>query len=563
MSCDTAVIGGGNAGLCAAISAAAAGARVLVLERSPVEWRGGNSKYTRNIRCAHGQDGSPDAYPESEFANDLQGVTDGSSDPALTQLVIDLSRTARPWMESHGVRWQAALRGTLSLSRTNQFFLGGGKALINNYYAVAERLGVEIRYAASAEELRFEGTRCTEVVVRRAEREETIEPRAVIVASGGYEANIDWLTEQLGQGARNCAIRGTRYNDGTVLTRLLEAGAQPCGRPNAFHGIAVDARGPMFDGGIVTRIDSVPLGIVVNRDAARFSDEGEDLWPKRYATWGRLIIGQPGQIAFSIFDQKTAGTFVTTLYRPHRAATIEALADAVGLDPASLRRTVSEYNAAVGPGTFDRQRLDDCCTTGLTPPKSHWARTIDAPPYYAYPLRTGITFTYRGVAVDSRARVRTTGGSTFENVFAAGEAVAGNILTSGYLAGFGMTIGTVFGRIAGEQAASVCPGLTRCWRKGRGSSRSATPAATARATARCSRRWSGGSTSPLVIFHSSHTCATIAAPVTRRACTPNRTSSPSTSRASCRRPGLRASSTSPAPGSPRRHSATGRSPSLR
>lgn len=428
---------------------------MILLERAPVGWRGGNSKYTRNIRCAHGQDGSPDAYPESEFAKDLKDVTGEDADAALTQLVIERSRTVPLWMESYGVRWQPALHGTLSLSRTNQFFLGGGKALVNNYYAVAERLGVEILYEASAEEFRFEGTRCTEVVVRQADREHTIEPDAVIVASGGFEANIEWLAQHLGEGARNCAIRGTRYNDGTVLARLLDAGAQPCGEPDSFHGIAVDARGPMFDGGIVTRIDSVPLGIVVNRDAKRFYDEGEDLWPKRYATWGRLILGQPGQVAFSIFDDKTAGTFMTTLYRPRQAATIGELAGAVGLPPASLSHTVSEYNAAVRVGTFDPQRLDDCSTVGLTPPKSHWARAIDTPPYYAYPLRTGITFTYRGLAVDPHARVKLVAGSTFENVFAAGEAVAGNILTSGYLAGFGMTIGTVFGRIAGEQAGEL------------------------------------------------------------------------------------------------------------
>jgi tricarballylate dehydrogenase len=453
--CDTLVIGGGNAALCAAISAAGAGARVVLLERAPAEWRGGNSKYTRNIRCAHGEDRSPDAYLEGEFASDLRGVTGEGSDPDLTKLVIERSRSALAWMESHGVRWQPALNGTLSLSRTNQFFLGGGKALINVYYAAAERVGVKILYEARAEKFRFEGTRCTEVAVRYIDREGTIQPDAVVVASGGFEANIEWLAQQLGEGARNCAVRGTRHNDGAVLDRLLDAGALPCGNPEAFHGIAVDARGPMFDGGIVTRIDSVPLGIVVNRDAKRFYDEGEDLWPKRYATWGRLIIGQPGQVAFSIFDQKTAGTFMTTLYRPHQAATIEELAGAVGLHPGALNRTVSEYNAAVRPGTFDPQGLDDCATVALEPPKSHWARAIDTPPYYAYPLRTGITFTYRGVAVDSRARVKLKLGSTFENVFAAGEAVAGNILTSGYVAGFGMTIGTVFGRIAGEEAGEL------------------------------------------------------------------------------------------------------------
>ncbi len=214
MRCDTLVIGGGNAALCAAISAASAGAVVILLERAPVGWRGGNSKYTRNIRCAHGQDGSPHAYPESEFAKDLKDVTGEDADAALTQLVIERSRTALLWMESYGVRWQPALHGTLSLSRTNQFFLGGGKALVNNYYAVAERLGVEILYETSAEDFRFERTRCTEVVVRQADREDTIEPDAVIVASGGFEANLEWLTQQLGGGARTARSEGPATTTG-------------------------------------------------------------------------------------------------------------------------------------------------------------------------------------------------------------------------------------------------------------------------------------------------------------------------------------------------------------
>lgn len=455
MRCETLVIGGGNAALCAAISAAEAGAKVVLLERAPTEWRGGNSKYTRNIRCAHGEDGSPDAYTETEFATDLKSVTGQGSDHELTELVIERSRAAPQWMASHGILWQSALRGTLSLSRTNQFFLGGGKALINTYYATAERLGVEVLYNASAEDFRFEGTRCTEVNITHGGRQETVEPAAVVVASGGFEANIGWLTEHLGEGARNCAIRGTRYNDGAVLSRLLDSGAQPCGDPRAFHGIAVDARGPRFDGGIVTRIDSIPLGIVVNRDGERFYDEGEDLWPRRYATWGRLILDQPDQVAFSIFDQKSAGSFVATLYRPYRAETIEELASLIGVDRRALHDTVTAYNAAVQPGTFDPQALDDCSAFDLEPPKSHWARCIDTPPYYAYPLRTGITFTYLGLRVDSCARVRRITGPSFDNVFAAGEVVAGNILTSGYLAGFGMAIGTVFGRIAGEQAGEL------------------------------------------------------------------------------------------------------------
>jgi tricarballylate dehydrogenase len=215
----------------------------------------------------------------------------------------------------------------------------------------------------------------------------------------------------------------------------------------------VDGRSPLFDGGIVTRVDSVPFGIVVNRDGARFADEGADLWPKRYASWGRLIAEQPGQVACSVFDARAAGRFIPPMYPPYRADTIGELAGALGLDGAALSRTVAAYNAAVRPGEHDPGRLDGCATEGLDPPKSHWALPIDTPPYSGYPLRVGVTFTYLGVAVDRFARVLRADGSPFENVYAAGEVMAGSILREGYLAGFGMTIGAVFGRVAGAGAA--------------------------------------------------------------------------------------------------------------
>jgi tricarballylate dehydrogenase len=269
------------------------------------------------------------------------------------------------------------------------------------------------------------------------------------VASGGYEANLGWLAEHWGEGARNYRVRGSRWNDGSLLRHLLDAGAHARGNPRGFHAIAVDARSPAFDGGIVTRVDSVPFGIVVNRDAQRFADEGEDLWPKRYATWGRLIALQPGQVAHSIFDARAAGRFIPPLHPPLTAPTIEALAPRLDLDPRRLASTIAEYNRAVRPGEHDPRRLDGCRTEGLDPPKSHWALPIDRPPFAAYPLRTGVTFTYLGVAVDREARI-----APYENIYAAGEVMAGNVLRQGYLAGFGMTIGTVFGRLAGAAAAA-------------------------------------------------------------------------------------------------------------
>jgi tricarballylate dehydrogenase len=215
----------------------------------------------------------------------------------------------------------------------------------------------------------------------------------------------------------------------------------------------VDARAPKFDGGIVTRLDSLPLGIVVNQRGDRFYDEGEDLWPRRYAIWGRLIAGQPDQLAFSIVDSKAAGTFMPSVFPPIEADSIGQLATLLNLPSERLDATVHAFNQAVCPGSFDISLLDDCRTRGLRPDKTHWARALDAPPYRAYPLRPGITFTYLGVKVDERARVLMKDGTPTDNVCAAGEIMAGNILRKGYAAGIGMTIGTVFGRIAGEEAA--------------------------------------------------------------------------------------------------------------
>jgi tricarballylate dehydrogenase len=217
--------------------------------------------------------------------------------------------------------------------------------------------------------------------------------------------------------------------------------------------VAIDARAPKFDGGICTRVDCVSLGIVVNRHAQRFYDEGEDFWPKRYAIWGRLVAGQPDQIGYSIIDAKAMGRFIPPVYPPVKSDSIRELAAALSLDTDALQATVSRFNAAVRPGTFDHTVLDDCATEGLAPPKTHWARRIDTPPFFAYPLRPGITFTYLSVVVDERARMILQNGRPADNIFAAGEIMAGNVLGKGYIGGIGMSIGTTFGRIAGEEAA--------------------------------------------------------------------------------------------------------------
>jgi tricarballylate dehydrogenase len=280
-----------------------------------------------------------------------------------------------------------------------------------------------------------------------------VRAKSVVVASGGFQANLSWLKEHWGMAADNFIIRGTPYDKGRLLRVLLNQGAKPVGDPRQCHAVAIDARAPKFDGGIVTRLDCVSFGIVVNKHARRFYDEGEDFWPKRYAIWGRLVAQQPDQIAYAIIDSKSIDLFMPSVFPPIEADSIRHLAGKLELDPSMLEKTVSAFNKATLPGTFDPSILDNCSTEDLEPPKSHWARPLDTPPFYGYPLRPGITFTYLGVAVNEKAQVIMQNDQPVENIFAAGEIMAGNILGKGYISGLGMTIGTVFGRLAGKEAA--------------------------------------------------------------------------------------------------------------
>jgi tricarballylate dehydrogenase len=406
---DVLVIGGGNAGLCAAITAREHGLSVLLLESAPVHFRGGNSRHTRNMRTMHEGALAPlsGAYPEEEYWEDLFKVTGGLTDERLARMAIRQTAGHVPWMQRHGVRFQAPLGGTLQLGRTNAFFLGGGKALVNAYYRAADALGVDIAYDSEVVDLDIRDGRFVAATVKPGtDHGFQIRATALVAAAGGFESNLAWLREAWGEAADNFLIRGTPYNMGKVLRILLDKGAKQVSDATAGHCVAIDARSPKFDGGIVTRVDAVTLGIVVNKHARRFSDEGEDYWPKRYAIWGRLIAGEPDQIAYSIIDAKSMGKFMPPVYPPLKAGSIGELATKLGLDR----------------------------------------------------LRPGITFTYLGVAIDPAARMVLSDGKPAANIFAAGEIMAGNVLGKGYLAGIGMAIGTTFGRIAGEEAARLVQG---------------------------------------------------------------------------------------------------------
>jgi len=452
---DVLVIGGGNAALCAAISARRQGASVLVLEGAPKFYRGGNTRHTRNMRCAHDEATEilTGPYTEQEFWEDLLRITGGETDEELARFMIAESKDILNWIVEQGVRWQPSLGGTLSLGRTNSFFLGGGRAMLNALYRTAEELGVGILYDAEVIDLEIDNGMFLSATLKRGDGRVSVRAVALVAAAGGFEANIEWLKQYWGEAADNFLIRGTPYNRGSILKMLLDKGVKEVGDPTQCHAVAIDARAPRFDGGIITRLDCVVFGIVVNRNAERFYDEGEDIWPKRYAIWGRLVAGQPGQIAYIIFDSTVLTSFMPSLFPPIKADTIAELASKLELDPAALEKTVAGFNAALKPGAFDHTILDDCRTEGLTPPKSHWARRLETPPYYAYPVRPGITFTYLGTRVNKQARMLMKDGRPSANMFAAGEIMAGNVLGRGYAAGIGMTIGSVFGRVAGREAA--------------------------------------------------------------------------------------------------------------
>ena len=453
---DVVVAGGGNAALCAAITAARAGARVIVVEGAPAFYRGGNTRHTRNLRLSH--DGSAPTmtgpYAEDEFLGDLYRVTGGKTDAALAKLTVARSAELLGWLDEQGVRFQPPLGGTLSLGKTNAFFLGGGRGALNALYRRAEALGVTCVYDAPVTALNIVDGFFISAVVKHGGKMVPIRGRTLIAAAGGFEANIEWLKEYWGAAADNFLIRGTPYNTGTVLRMLLDSGVAAVGDPTQCHAVAIDARAPE-----VRRRHRHPprqrhlrhcrqraSAALLRRGRGRLAEALRHLGPPdRAAGRSDRLFDRRCQIHPPVHAVDLSGD---------RGGNDRRAGDEANLDPAALEKTVNDFNAAVQPGTFDHTALDDCVTSGLAIAKSHWARKLDTPPYYGYPLRPGITFTYLGVRVNEESRILLKDGKPSGNMFAAGEIMAGNVLGQGYLAGIGMTIGAVFGRLAGQGAAS-------------------------------------------------------------------------------------------------------------
>jgi tricarballylate dehydrogenase len=444
---DVLVVGGGSAALAAAISARRNGASVRLIEQAPAALRGGNTRHARNFRLVH--DGPTrfvrGTYDESDFFGDLVRVCRGPINAPLARRLIRGSAGLADWLVENGVRLQDPATSTMPDTRRTAFLLGGGKAMINALYATAARLGVTIDYDSELVGLEFWEDRTCRGAIARGGQVEHVAAKTAVICAGGHQANTGWLREDFGPAADGFMVRGTPYANGAALRLLLGAGAKAVGNPTHCHMVAVDARGPRFDGGIVTRITAIPHGIVVDRDCRRFADEGGNLAKTHFAEWGARIAERPGQIAYLILDANGLARTRPAALPPIEADDLAALAAKLQLDPVALEATVRDFNAASpaadGPS-----------------PKPRAALPLTVPPFSCYPMRPGITFMHYGVAVDTDLRVLRRDDNPLAPLFAAGMIMAANVLSEGYLAGLGVTISIVSGRLAGEAAARQAAG---------------------------------------------------------------------------------------------------------
>jgi tricarballylate dehydrogenase len=485
---DVIVVGGGNAALCAALAAREGGASVVLLEKAEEVERGGNSFFTAGgFRFAHagledirrdiltdlteGEARSVELppYPEAQFIDDLMRLTEGLSDTDLAHHLVRRSRETVAWMKSQGVRWILMFgRQTYRVGDRFHFFgglaveaVGGGPGLVQSLYDRAQAVGVDIRYGEGARRLLMDDSGAVTGVVSRGARGFTeIRGRAVVIAAGGFESNPEWRTRYLGRDWDLARVRGTRHNMGGGIRMALEVGAQPFGHWSSCHAVAWDLSAPPFGDrriGDMFQKHSYPLGIIVNVHGERFVDEGADFRNYTYARYGREIIRQPQRAAFQIFDQKTVD-MLREEYRIRQitkaeANTMEDLARRLDIDPDGLARTVKAFNAAVMKDVqFNPAVLDGKGTIGLIPPKSNWAQPLDTPPYVGFGVTCGITFTFGGLKVDTRAQVLDVDERPISGLYAAGELVGG-LFYQNYPGGAGLTSGAVFGKTAGDSAA--------------------------------------------------------------------------------------------------------------
>ncbi len=483
---DVLIAGAGNAALCAAMAAAEQGASVLVLERAPEYLRGGNSFFTGGLfRFAYDgieqivdiipelskeEQAGMDVgrYTEAQFYDDLMRVTEGLSDPELAQTLVSQSHPAMKWLQEQGVRWILAYGRQAFRHEGKLRFWGGliveavgaGKGLIDQEFDILRRRGVPVRYGAKAHNLLTDNRgRITGVTVRDADGYRRIAADAVVLACGGFESNAEMRTRYLGPGWELAKVRGTQFNTGDGIRMALDIGAQSYGHWSGCHAVAWDMNAPAFGDRNIADLfqkHSYPFGLIVNVDGRRFVDEGADLRNYTYAKYGKEILAQPQRVAFQLFDQQTKHLLRDEYFIPQasmvEADSIEALADGLGIHREALVQTVREYNAAVQPGEYNPTALDGKRTAGITPPKSNWALRLDEPPYMGYAVTCGLTFTFGGLKINSRAQVIDCEDAPIPGLYAAGE-LTGGLFYNNYPGGSGLMAGTVFGRIAGAEAA--------------------------------------------------------------------------------------------------------------
>lgn len=486
---DVVVVGGGNAALSAALSAREQGARVAVLERAPEEERGGNSAFTAGtMRAVYSglddikalvPDLSPaeiaetdfSSYTTDQFFDDMARVTRYRTNPDLCEVLVTQSNDALHWLRKKGVRFIPVYAAqSFKVDGKRKFWggvtvgaVGAGIGLVDFLYAAVERAGIDVYYDAEARRLLQTDRIVHGVQVDIAGKTTELHAGAVVLAAGGFQANAEWRTRYLGPGWDLAKVRGTRYNTGGGIRMALEAGAQSYGNWSGCHATEWDMNAPDFgDRTVGDRFQkhSYQFSVMVNNEGRRFLDEGADFRNYTYAKYGRVILEQPGQVAWQIFDSK-----VFHLQREEyhikratkvRADTLEALvARMEGVDPVEFLRTIREYNAAVKKeAPFDPNVLDGRGTRGLATPKSNWANTIEDGPFEAYGVTCGITFTFGGVKINTEAEVLDMADRPIRGLYSAGEMTAG-VFYFNYPGSSGLTNGTVFGRIAGRNAANL------------------------------------------------------------------------------------------------------------
>ena len=491
---DVIVVGAGNAALCAALAAAEGGAAVVVLERAPETEAGGNSRFTAGaFRCVY--DGVDDlralmpdlsdaeiartdfgAYPEAQFFDDMGRITDYRCDPELVDILVGHSRETMRWLRAHGVRFQP-IWGRQAFQVDGRFTFwggltveaaGGGPGLVERLLAACVQRGVRVCYGARATELLRDADGVRGVTVRAGDGEYEMSARAVALACGGFEANPEWRARYLGPGWDLARVRGTRFNTGDGLRMALDIGAAACGHWSGCHAVGWDRNAPEFGDlavGDGFQKHSYPFGIMLNADGLRFVDEGADWRNYTYAKYGGIILRQPGQFAWQIFDRKVAH-LLRDEYRIREvtkasAPTLDELAGKLdGVNAARALSTIGEYNRAVNRRIPFNPNIKDGRAAGLAIPKSNWANTLDEPPFEAFAVTCGITFTFGGLRVNRGGGVLDTDFKPIGGLYAAGE-LLGGLFYSNYPGGAGLMSGAVFGRLAGASAAAFAAGAAQ------------------------------------------------------------------------------------------------------